>query len=270
MRRRHARTSFCDDSGVSGQGSADWRAQKRTDIERVFAAARRGGSERYLSPSGRYELEVVDWQVDGGWDYSEGVVRRTHDGRSITSIRRNYAAFPFLWCEGHPAGHDYLLAGEDYQGQTVVELDTGRRVDHLPGPAEQGNGFCWAEHHLSPDRTVLVVDGCYWACPYELVAFDFSRPMDLPYAELHRWPGDLRTVDGFDDSGELSWTFDVEVRLSDGKPSSELTDDEESALLDERGHYLPGALGTASYRGHWRLGQPFSSTRTEPVEGPGA
>lgn len=117
---------------------------------------------------------------------------------------------------------------------------------------------------------MLIVDGCYWACPYELVAFDFSKPMDLPYPELHRWAGDLGTVDGFDERGELSWTFDLEVRLSDGKPYAELTEDEESDLLDEHSHYRPGALGTTSYRGRWRSGQPFASTRIEQVEAPGA
>lgn len=243
----------------------DWRAEKRAAIDAVFDSARRGESSRHFSPSGRYELEIVSWEPPSGWRYSEGIVRSS-DGESIAVIRRNYGQFPFAWCEDHPLNHDYLIAGEDYQGQTIIELDTARRADYLPGPAQRGHGFCWAKHHVAPDKTVLIVDGCVWACPYELVAFDFSQPMQLPYAELHRWAGDLAVVDGFDEGGTLSWTFDREVRLSDGKPYVDLTDEEEAALLDDAGKYLPGVLGSHTYRARWRAGDPFGSAEITLVE----
>lgn len=238
----------------------DWRAEKRARIDAVFAESERVGVVQHRSPSGRYELEVVSWQRTKGWTYAEGIVRRVHDGDPIAVIQRNYPAFPFTWCEGHPNGHDYLVAGEDYQGQTVIELDTGGRADHLPDEAEQGHGFCWAAHYLSSDKTLLVIDGCIWAGPYELVAFDFTRLLALPYPELHRWTGDLGTVDGFDDTGTLSWTFTVDVRMSDGKPCAELTDDEDAELLDDTGKYRPDAFGTHTYRARWRHGEPFAST----------
>jgi hypothetical protein len=242
-----------------GQSSSDWRAEKRRAIEEVFASSTRGAAERHLSPSGRYDLEVVQWENERGWNYSEGsVVSGT--GELIARIRRNYGSFPFTWCEDHPNGHDYLVAGEDYQGQTVIELDTGARVDHLTDAAQPGAGFCWARHYVTPDKSVLVVDGCVWACPYELVAFDFSDPLNLPYPELHRWVGDLRTIEGFDANGTLTWTTDEEVRLSDGKPYRDLTDEEEAELLDEAGKYIPGMLGERTYRARWRQGQPFEST----------
>jgi hypothetical protein len=38
----------------------------------------------------------------------------------------------------------------------------------------------------SPDGLVLAVDGCYWACPYEIVFFDFANPASLPLPEIDR------------------------------------------------------------------------------------
>ena len=192
---------------------ADWRVEHRAAIEALFAKSKMGKSSRHQSPSGRYELQIVARIPRRGWEYSEGTVR-DRGGNSIAVIRRNYPQFPFAWCEDHPSGHDLLICGEDYQGQTIIELDTGERTGYLPGAAESGHGFCWTKQYVAPDKTVLIVDGCNWACPYELVAFDFSQPMQLPYPELHRWPGDFRAAEGFDDSSTLRWTFDREVRLS--------------------------------------------------------
>lgn len=69
----------------------------------------------------------------------------------------------------------------DYQGQTVIELDTGRHVNHLPSSASRGHGFCWASINPSPTGKLVAVEGCYWACPYELRFYDFSEPMLPPW-----------------------------------------------------------------------------------------
>ncbi|WP_437718177.1 hypothetical protein WMF45_18240 [Sorangium sp. So ce448] len=139
----------------------------------------REGSRREISsPTGKYRLVVSSFSTGrGGWDYAQGEVTRTASADPIAVVRRNLDAFPFLFVEGHPNGHDYLVCGEDYQGQTVVELDTGRRRDHLPDEAKEGIAFCWAETRFEPPAAMLVVDGCIWACPYEFRFFDFSDPM---------------------------------------------------------------------------------------------
>lgn len=263
-----AAPALCHDADVTPTESTDWRAEKRATIEAVFATARRGPSERHLSPSGRYELEVVPCEPRASdWRFAEGVVRRTGRPGALAHIRRNYAAFPFAWCEGHANGHDYLIAGEDYQGQTIVELDSGLRVDHLADGAQQGVEFCWARHHVAPMGDVLIVDGCFWGCPYELVAFDFSQPLRLPYAQLYRWSGELDVVDGFDEHGWLTWTFGRTVRRRDAMPLDELSDEDERELLDDEGRYVAEALEFRSFRARWRAGTPFESTDTEVVWG---
>lgn len=130
------------------------------------------------SPSGKYTLLMTPFGTGkGSWDVTQGIVSLT-EGKQIAEVRRNYSAFPFLFIEGHPNGHDYLVCGEDYQGQTVIELDTGTRRELLPEEAKQGHGFCWADYKFNEPNQMLVVEGCHWACPYEFRFYDFSDPMN--------------------------------------------------------------------------------------------
>lgn len=130
----------------------------------------------HSSPSGKYSLNITQNPTKPGcWNYSTGEVSK--DNVVLATVNRNYSCFPFLFIENHPNGHDYLICGEDYQGQTVIELDTGKRRDFLPDEAKDGIGFCWAGYEFDIPSQVLIVDGCYWACPYEYRFFDFSDPM---------------------------------------------------------------------------------------------
>jgi len=132
----------------------------------------------HLSPSGEYKLVVNSHATKPGcWDYTRGLVYRKGSDKPIAKVKRNYSSFPFCWID-HPNGHSYLVCGEDYQGQTVIELDTGKRRDHLPPEAEKGHGFCWADYRFDAATLMLVVEGCIWACPYEFRFYDFSDPMN--------------------------------------------------------------------------------------------
>ena len=153
-----------------------------SDREKYFVPENENVSCRSenASPSGKYKLVVSSFSTrEGSWNYTRGKVFKIGSDEPIAVIDRNYSAFPFSWIEDHPNGHAYLVAGEDYQGQTVVELDTGKRRDHLSEDAEKGIAFCWSEHRFDPKSMILVVCGCYWACPYEFRFFDFRSPMDL-------------------------------------------------------------------------------------------
>lgn len=158
----------------------------RAHVEAYFVPENKAPTSREsLSPSGRYRLVVTSYGTKpGSWSYARGEVYRVSDGQLVADVKRNYSAFPASWVEGHPNGHDYLICGEDYQGQTVVELTTGRRRDELPDAAEKGHGFCWAGAVPTPDKTMLLVDGCFWACPYEHRVHAFSDPMGEGWPEL--------------------------------------------------------------------------------------
>jgi hypothetical protein len=134
--------------------------------------------QEHVSPSGKYKLVVTPYSTKAGsWNYTQGLVYAIGSDTPIAEVQRNYSNFFFEFVEDHPNDHAYLVCGEDYQGQTVIELDTGRRRDFLPKEADDGVGFCWAQYTFDKATQILVVDGCYWACPYEYRFFDFSDPM---------------------------------------------------------------------------------------------
>jgi hypothetical protein len=176
----------------------------------VYSDANGKDPKEHLSPSGRYKLVVTAHETSPGcWGYTKGVVCWDSTGDLIGVIERNYSSFPFLWMEGHADGHDYLIGGENYQGQTFIQLDTGEVRDNLSDGANKGFGFCWASYKLLDGKTLLV-NGCFWACPYEYKFFDVSNPMSgWPEIELPEDLGGLDSDEAKIDVGEdgfVTWT----------------------------------------------------------------
>lgn len=173
----------------------------------------------HLSESGRYRLVVTPFTTGKGtWNYSQGLVYRVGEELPIAEVRRNYGHFPFLFVEDHPNGHQYLVCGEDYQGQTVIELDTGKRRDTLPEEARQGWGFCWAEYKFHPATQTIVVDGCFWGGGYEYKFYDFSDPMA-------GWP--LVEIDFCVDADERPPTFEEDGTIKCYQTKDPHEDDED-------------------------------------------
>lgn len=151
--------------------------------------ARLDSRKDHVSPSGKYRLSITQYHTGpNSWQYSQGLI--SDQKGQIAEIQRNYSSFPFLFIEGHPNGHDYLVAGAHYQGQTVIELNTGKRLDIL-------GEFCWSEYKF--EAGLLIVIGCYWGGPYDYKFFDFSDPMsgwpelDMPerdcyFSDGDKWP----------------------------------------------------------------------------------
>lgn len=150
--------------------------------------------KEHMSPSGMFRLVITSHETSPGcWSYTKGKVYHHNAWTPIAEIRRNYSSFPFLWMEEHVDNYDYLICGEDYQGQTFVQLNTGKVVSNKSFGAEKGFGFCWSSYRLLGDGKTLLVDGCYWACPYEMKFFDVSNPMaGWPEREL---PADIDYLD---------------------------------------------------------------------------
>jgi hypothetical protein len=183
-------------------------------------------TETRESPSGRYTLKVEFFKTgENTWNYTKGTVYSS-SGDKIVSVYRNYSQFWNCWVEGHADGHDYMLCGENYQGQTIIQLDTGKRIDYLPKSAKCGVGFCWAKVVASPDKTKLCVDGCYWGAPYEIRIKDFSYPMNMPYKDFEELDEAIYSAYRWLNDEEVLLKSGQEGRKSDGKLESELTKEE--------------------------------------------
>jgi hypothetical protein len=155
----------------------------REAIDRGLASARPCPEERFseLSPCGRYRLEVEGYATADLPDHASilvAVVREVASGAVVATVRRNDTRCFHAWVSRE--GHDYLLLPEDLEGQTVVDLTTGR-VEGFSSPED---AFIWVEFHPSTDASRLAVVGCYWACPYQVTVYDFRDPMSLPLPKL--------------------------------------------------------------------------------------
>jgi hypothetical protein len=182
------------------------------------------------SPSKKYQIKIEHYKTgEHTWDYTKGIVKKS-DGTIINKIYRNYHVFWYCWVEEHQDGHDYLLCGEDYQGQTIIQLDTGLRKDTMSKNHEKGFGFCWAACAASPNKTLLAVDGCVWAGPYEVVIYDFSKPME-EIKELKAYEACEEFCEWVDNN-TISIGHEEDFRKSDGVLVEDLSIDEYNLAAD--------------------------------------
>lgn len=63
----------------------------------------------------------------------------------------------------HPNGHQYKIDIKDYYNQTITEIDTEKSYTY------KEPDFCWADINFDPINCILIVEGCIWACPSELL-----------------------------------------------------------------------------------------------------
>ena len=145
-------------------------------------------TERF-SPDGRYKLIVRPIKgPPGTWNTLSIEVRRTEDGVLVGTTDRNHSSDQVLHFLQQD-GVDYLILSENYHGgYGAMNLATGEKAlynprDHTPDKTTPF--WCWAAPvSHDPAQRQLVISGCYWACPYDRVTFDFSQPMNPPYPIL--------------------------------------------------------------------------------------
>jgi len=205
--------------------------KRRKAFEKQFRAYTPvpGSEEIIVSPSGSYELTVTQYTAGPStWGFSRGVVVNTETRKQLADVKRNYGAFWHAWVQ-HSNGNEYLLCGEDYQGYLVINLTENRIHTHFPEKGHDGWGFCWAQVFPSPDGHMLAVDGCYWACPYDLVFYDFRTPDVLPFPELSRVDS-LDDSAGWKDNNIFVLTREIEIRKSDGASYDSLPEQEQELL----------------------------------------
>jgi hypothetical protein len=201
------------------------RKEFEADFERYSKI--KGSEEIFISPSGLYKLQTFEYASyrENYGNYSRGIVSETSSGKIIADVKRNYGHFWHTWIE-HPNGNEYLLCGEDYQGYSVVNLTQATYRACLP---DEEFLFCWVAVYPSPDKLMLAVDGCVWACPYELMFYDFREPDNLPYKELGRIDL-LRECEGWLDNETFALIREVEIRKSDEVPYEQLSEEEQKIL----------------------------------------
>ncbi|MCM3038779.1 hypothetical protein M3201_03570 [Paenibacillus motobuensis] len=135
------------------------------------------------------------------YSYTKGTITDSNE-EIVAVINRNFGHFPFLWAEKDKK--EYLLCGIDYQGYTIVDLQTGQIESYVPEEAYQGTGFCWAAMYHNKNNNKIAVEGCIWAHEYKIVIYDFENPMQLPYKEIKKI-SPYNTFDGWINEKEFKY-----------------------------------------------------------------
>jgi hypothetical protein len=191
------------------------RKQIEQDLSRD--SARSDDTSILLSPCGYYQLEIAEYIITANIDASVAVITRTSINKVIATISRNDSRFPHAWISHQE--RDYLLCSEDFEGQSIVDLNSGKTA----GFSSPDDRFIWLDFHPSPDFTKLAVGGCYWACPHMVVVYDFRRPMCLPLPRLGEFfePGKEFKACSF---GKWISESSFTVRTTQGETRFELKD----------------------------------------------
>tara|TARA_R110002096_G_scaffold429850_1_gene643136 strand:+ start:4175 stop:4984 length:810 start_codon:yes stop_codon:yes gene_type:complete len=182
---------------MSNNISERWYRNKRAEVDDKIEDGKVLSEKRkeYESPQNKYILSItpVAFKEDNRyWAYTIGKVYKklkNKTGEHICTIYRNSEKFPFVFLENQDDGHDYFISGEDYQGQTVVQLDTKERYDFIGEKAKRDMEFCWQKFHQSPNKQIIAVEGHAKNKPTEMSEyrsirfFKFEDKMALPYEE---------------------------------------------------------------------------------------
>lgn len=174
---------------------------KRERLEKAFEkySLINGKDGEEVSPSGNYKICISRYETGkDSWDYTKGTIYNKQ-GEEFFVILRNYSDFWYEWIE-HKNGNEYLLCGEDYQGYVVLNLTQKIKHTYFPEEGFKGCGFCWiGVKNYNEDSSIIEVEGCYWACPFEIVTYDFSDPDTIPLKELSRQDSIFEDDDDDDD-----------------------------------------------------------------------
>jgi hypothetical protein len=157
----------------------------RADILKHFdsTALLPNTEENYSSPDNKYFFKSNYYRQSKdkhNWTVSKIEVFQTDTGEKIFEFIRNDDSLFHGWLTVD--NDDYLLLSEDLEGKSILDISNRKFYSY----SFEEEKFIWCEYYPSPDSKKLAIIGCYWACPYEIVVFDTSKPTSFPYKELYR------------------------------------------------------------------------------------
>ena len=165
--------------------SFDWLFEKSGEHE-----------ESILLGEGEYRAEVFNHTQqytanNGERQYNIAALITVFDknDREITQIKAIDEDRVFINLIHHQNGRKYLLYRQDLYGYSVMDVESGETVDFIPkssfvpvgGKEMEMETFIWCESKYCKTNNLLVVYGCYWACPFEFEFYDFSKPLEVPF-----------------------------------------------------------------------------------------
>lgn len=170
--------------------SAEYQ-EHRNKIDYVFEEDYKVDTEEQTLNEGRYILKSTYYLDESHEVFKFNVmVSKTEvcddKGKHIKTIKNVNHGTNFFSIIEHSNGVNYLLFAIDLYGYSVMNLSSGEVFDYIPEESFNSGQetFIWTSTKYCKVNDMLAVDGCYWACPFSVQIFDFSKPMELPLIKL--------------------------------------------------------------------------------------
>lgn len=147
--------------------------------------------EKYLTEINSYILsDEYSLQV---WEYEDNRYEAHKCALIETSTQKiiyEYNEFdchirPITKIIRHSNGHRYFPFNVDLYGISYLDIDTMEVYNYIPEgythlhPAPMGESFIITDIHYDKESDLIAYDGCYWACPNDVMVGDFSNPLNF-------------------------------------------------------------------------------------------
>lgn len=164
--------------------------RRMSDLDvRIFSKIDFSESDREKELENGYSVQYYDYTDEEnckpGWAPEAGeICRLYHDGHKILEWKNTDGRSRVADIIHHADGHEYFIFDEDLYGYSVLDLGSMKSMHYIPAesyaePAqEMQETFIWCDCFYDPETDLLAVDGCYWACPENVIVLDFSNPME--------------------------------------------------------------------------------------------
>lgn len=135
------------------------------------------------------------------------------NGKEIYTYRTiNTSGFQMLF--RHQNGKEYFLFTQDLYGYSILDINTLEDYRFYPRESfPTGETFIWCDAKYNLYNNILIVHGCYWACPYNILLLDLTNPLQ-----------ENRQIDGYNhlagdiDSAEWRDTDLIVTRKTSTRP----------------------------------------------------
>jgi hypothetical protein len=158
------------------------KRKKENEEFRVKHSWRLESEESFASPNEQYIIKIENYVSN-----TENL-HSNYSSFKITSQLENVESLEFFtddrffhaWIE--KSGTMYLIYAEFLGGQSIIRLSDNKSSSFF----REDDAFIWTDFFISPNARKIAIIGCYWACPYEIVVYDFDFPMNLPLPIIYR------------------------------------------------------------------------------------
>lgn len=158
---------------------------KRDEILKVFDQnAKISGDNIYaISESGLFYFETEKYlqnDPERNWIINKIMIFDTEKANLIYEYFTDHDDETFAWITKDNI--DYLLFPEFLGGYSIFITQT----NDLQSFYTKDDPFIWQKIDYLSNSNQLVVKGCYWACPTEIITYNFNNRMQLPYPIIKR------------------------------------------------------------------------------------